>query len=123
LRVHLGHVLEGGGDAEVAALGFLELAADALDLVVAGAGPQRGGERAQRAEAWRGTQAAQFGRSVPLARSGISLNGMRAGRQTNLAVQTGTPPTARGRRSRRRGGGGAASPPSGLVGRRRGARR
>jgi len=49
LRVHLGHVLDGGGDAEVVALGVLELAADALDLVLAGAGPKRGGERAQRA--------------------------------------------------------------------------
>ena len=44
MRVHLGHVLDGGGDAEVVALGVLELAADALDLVL---GPQRGGERAQ----------------------------------------------------------------------------
>jgi len=49
LRVHLGHVLDGGGNAEVVALGVLELAADALDLVLAGAGPKRGGERAQRA--------------------------------------------------------------------------
>ena len=49
LRVHLGHVLDGGGNAEVVALGVLELAADALDLVLAGAGLQRGGERAQRA--------------------------------------------------------------------------
>jgi len=53
LRVHLGHVLDGGGDAEVVALGVLELAADALDLVLAGAGPQRGGERAERAQACR----------------------------------------------------------------------
>jgi len=51
LRVHLGHVLDGGGDAEVVALGVLELAADALDLVLAGARPQRGGERAERAQA------------------------------------------------------------------------
>lgn len=50
LRVHLGHVLHGGGDAEVVALGVLELAADALDLVLVGAGPQRGGERAHASE-------------------------------------------------------------------------
>jgi len=56
LRVHLGHVLDGGGDAEVVALGVLELAADALDLVLAGARPQRGGERAERAQASRGPQ-------------------------------------------------------------------
>jgi len=40
LRVHLGHVLDGGGNAEVVALGVLELAADALDLVLAGARPK-----------------------------------------------------------------------------------
>ena len=50
LRVHLGHVLDGGRDAEVVALGVLELAADALDLVLAGARPQRRGERAQTSE-------------------------------------------------------------------------
>lgn len=50
LRVHLGHVLDGVRDAEVVALGVLELAADALDLVLAGARPQRRGERAQASE-------------------------------------------------------------------------
>lgn len=34
LRVHLGHVLDGDGDAEVVPLGVLELAADALDLEI-----------------------------------------------------------------------------------------
>jgi hypothetical protein len=44
------------GDAEVAALvGLLKLAADALDLILIGAGLQRRGDCAQRAEAWRGT--------------------------------------------------------------------
>lgn len=56
LRIHLGHVLDGGGNAEVVALGVIELAADALDLVLAGAGPQRGGERAERAQVSQGPQ-------------------------------------------------------------------
>jgi len=95
LRVHLGHVLDGGGDAEVVALGVLELAADALDLVLAGAGPKRGGERAQRARIClkkkkaRAIQMKQqsAGKQTPSS-SGIPSNGSSA---TDLAG-TAAPP-------------------------------
>jgi hypothetical protein len=82
LRIHLGHVLDGGGNAEVVALGVIELAADALDLVLAGAGPQRGGERAERAQVCREKRQPQcqgrHGQQSTPFRSGIPSNGSSA---------------------------------------------
>ena len=104
LRVHLGHVLDGGGDAEVVALGVLELAADALDLVLAGAGPKRGGERAQRARIClkkkkaRAIQMKQHsaGKQTPSS-SGIPSNGSSATHLTGIATPQWRAP-ARGSR-------------------------
>jgi len=101
LRVHLGHVLDGGGDAEVVALGVLELAADALDLVLAGAGPQRGGQRAQRARIClkKKTKHAPSKRSSgqQANSSGIPSNGSSATHLTGIATPQWRAP-ARGSR-------------------------
>jgi len=104
LRVHLGHVLDGGGDAEVVALGVLELAANALDLVLAGAGPKRGGERAQRARIClkkkkaRAIQMKQHsaGKQTPSS-SGIPSNGSSATHLAGIATPQWRAP-ARGSR-------------------------